>query len=227
MAPATSRRNHVAKKAEFAVGRVTRNASPRRTVNCDRSRQHDSGVRWMVYGSRFIHLAVMPGRSCPQGPLLSRARAYSAPALLRQMTKAFCSTSPRLGARALSSSLFFYPANFSAISRAHAVVRRPRCELSFSEGDRCVSCLGRKKTSKTRGRSVRPPPSRRVSALRSQLDVPSGSPSMRHATAGLVAGLQGATNRSAAMRETANGVEFSALVMKLVCSILVNISSVT
>jgi hypothetical protein len=98
-----------------SVGRVRGNARPRRTVNSDRSRQHDSGVRWMVYGSRFIHLAVVPGRSCPlappllllllPAPLLSRARAYSAPALLRQMTKVFCSTSPRLGARSLSLSL--------------------------------------------------------------------------------------------------------------------------
>jgi len=43
MAPAASRGNHV------AVGRVGRNARPRRTVNRDRLRQHDSGVRFPFY----------------------------------------------------------------------------------------------------------------------------------------------------------------------------------
>lgn len=67
----------------------------------------------MVYGFRFIHFAVIPSPLVPASsppslpfPVSLPARAYSAascvPALLRGMTKAFCSTSPYLFPRPIS-----------------------------------------------------------------------------------------------------------------------------
>jgi len=210
-----------------SVGRVRGNARPRRTVNSDRSRQHDSGVRWMVYGSRFIHLAVVPGRSCPLAPpppppppprpsAVPRAGLFRSGFVASNDKSVLFDEPPSRCTLSLSLSLSLCVSPSSSIlptlaryfARACQVVRHPhRCEFSFSEGDRCVSYLDRKKTTETRSRplacakltSVFPRWQRGANSmrfLRAALDE-------RHVSAGL-GSLQNATNRSLAMRGRSN-----------------------
>jgi len=108
----------------------------------------------------------------------------------------------------VSPSSSILPTLARYFARACQVVRHPhRCEFSFSEGDRCVSYLDRKKTTETRSRplacakltSVFPRWQRGANSmrfLRAALDE-------RHVSAGL-GSLQNATNRSLAMRGRSN-----------------------